>query len=297
MDADNTDRVSANTSDNTASAQSCPGRGGEGAWHRGQLCRCEVASGFRLWMRSTATGVCWWTGIGGWWHAGHSSTRRSQAADHSMTFVVAVQLTSDAGLRALLTEASTGNQLAARVVLQAMLGRMVRMALRDPKASIDDYLSALWCQIQTYPLASRPDRIAANLSMDTFKSLRNDQRWLHRAEVLIWAPQMFLDEFAQGAPCHVEPRRYRVRQRDVGRRHSASRPYAPAHRCPNPGPPGERLSGRARSPRREPAPRIHSRIGAGALQSGGSPTRGPCPPSRRCCVNGQHQTRVGQHRW
>lgn len=113
--------------------------------------------------------------------------------------LAAVQLTSDAGLRALLTEASTGDQLAARVVLQAMLGRMVRMALRDPKAGIDDYLSALWCQIQTYPLASRPDRIAANLSMDTFKSLRNDQRWLHRAEVLIWAPQMFLDEFAQGA--------------------------------------------------------------------------------------------------
>lgn len=112
--------------------------------------------------------------------------------------LAAVQLGSDAGLRALLTEASKGDQLAARVVLQAMLGRMVRMALRDSKASIDDYLSALWCQIQNYPLASRPERIAANLSMDTFKSLRNDQRWLYHAEVLLWAPQMFLDEFAQG---------------------------------------------------------------------------------------------------
>ena len=88
----------------------------------------------------------------------------------------AVQLRPDAVLRALLTEVSNGDELAGRVVLQAMIGRMVRMAIRDPKASIDEYISALWCQIQNYPLASRPDRVAANLSMDTFKSLRREQR-------------------------------------------------------------------------------------------------------------------------
>ena len=110
----------------------------------------------------------------------------------------AVQLRPDAVLRALLTEVSKGDELAGRVVLQAMIGRMVRMAIRDPKASIDEYISALWCQIQNYPLASRPNRVAANLSMDTFKSLRREQRWLLHYEILQWPPQMFVDELGSG---------------------------------------------------------------------------------------------------
>ena len=105
----------------------------------------------------------------------------------------AVQLRPDAALRALLTEVSTGDELAGRVVLQAMIGRMVRMAIRDPSAGIDDYLSALWCQIRSYPLASRPERIAANLSMDTFKSLRRDQRWMQHFDVQPCPPEAFLD--------------------------------------------------------------------------------------------------------
>ena len=53
-----------------------------------------------------------------------------------------------------------GDQLAGRVVLQALIGRMVRMAQRDPRAGIDDYLARLWCVINSYPLiaTSRADR-------------------------------------------------------------------------------------------------------------------------------------------
>jgi hypothetical protein len=65
----------------------------------------------------------------------------------------------DAVLGALLTEVSTGDQLAARVVLQAMLGRIIRMAGADPAAGVDDYVSALWCRIRSYPgRAAQPDR-------------------------------------------------------------------------------------------------------------------------------------------
>ena len=60
---------------------------------------------------------------------------------------------ADAVLGALLTEVSRGDHLAARVLVQAMLGRMVRMAGRDSSAGVDDYVSALWCRIFTYPLA------------------------------------------------------------------------------------------------------------------------------------------------
>ena len=98
----------------------------------------------------------------------------------------AARLNSDPVLVALLTEVSVGDQLAGRVVLQALIGRMVRMAQRDARASIDDYLAQLWCMINTYPLTRRPARIAANLSMDTMKAVLAERRWLGRGEVTLW---------------------------------------------------------------------------------------------------------------
>ena len=100
----------------------------------------------------------------------------------------------DAVLGALLTEVSKGDHLAARVVLQAMLGRIVRMACRDSTAGVDDYVSALWCRICAYPLAARPCRIAANLSMDTLKAVFREKRWLREGEVTPWPPEVFWDE-------------------------------------------------------------------------------------------------------
>ena len=188
----------------------------------------------------------------------------------------AVQLRPDAVLRALLTEVSKGDELAGRVVLQAMIGRMVRMAIRDPKASIDEYISALWCQIQNYPLASRPNRVAANLSMDTFKSLRREQRWLLHYEILQWPPQMFVDELGSGTEATLESRRHRGEGRCVGPRHSSSWLSAQSHRLRDTNLAGEHLSRRARSSSGEPSLSIHSRCGAGALQSSRTQTRRPC---------------------
>ena len=100
----------------------------------------------------------------------------------------------DAVLGALLTEVSNGDHLAARVLLQAMLGRIVRMAARDPQAGVDDYVSALWCRICSYPLSARPSRIAANLSMDTLKTVFAEKRWLREGEVTPWPHEVFWDE-------------------------------------------------------------------------------------------------------
>ena len=97
----------------------------------------------------------------------------------------AARLNSDPVLAALLTEVSIGDQLAGRVVLQALIGRMVRMAQRDPRASIDDYLAWLWCVINSYPLQRRPVRIAANLSMDTLKAVSRERRWLGRGDITL----------------------------------------------------------------------------------------------------------------
>jgi hypothetical protein len=112
--------------------------------------------------------------------------------------LAAAQGCPDAILGALLTEVSKGNQLAGRVILQALLGRIVRMATRDPWAGVDDYVAALWCRIQTYPFTSRPTRIAANLSMDTLKTVYDERRWLREGEVPSWPPEAFCDERPSG---------------------------------------------------------------------------------------------------
>ncbi len=111
----------------------------------------------------------------------------------------AARLNSDPVLAALLTEVAIGDQLAGRVVLQALIGRMVRMAQRDPRAGIDDYLAWLWCGINSYPLSRRPARIAANLSMDTLKAVSREHRWMGRGDVTLWSSSESLEELLEPA--------------------------------------------------------------------------------------------------
>lgn len=106
---------------------------------------------------------------------------------------------SDGVLHALLGESGQGDQIAGRVVLQSMVGRMVRMAHRDVKAGVDDYVAALWCEISTYPLTRRPVRIAANLALDTLKAVQREHRWVVRGQVTTWPPGEWLDELFDSA--------------------------------------------------------------------------------------------------
>jgi hypothetical protein len=106
----------------------------------------------------------------------------------------AVRLDSDPVFAALLAEVSIGDQVAGRVVLQALLGRMVRMAQRDPRSSVDDYLALLWYVINNYPLQRRPARIAANLSLDTLKAVSREHRWLGFGDVTLWPSSESLEE-------------------------------------------------------------------------------------------------------
>jgi len=110
-----------------------------------------------------------------------------------------VRTDPDGGLAALLAEAAAGDGLAGRVVLQSMIGRLVQLARRDAQAGVDDYVSAMWCVIRTYPLARRPVRIAANLALDTLKAVCREHRWVVRGEVTTWPPGELLDEILHGA--------------------------------------------------------------------------------------------------
>ena len=131
------------------------------------------------------------------WSERHEALMGYESLDD---LLLAAQGQPDAILGALLTEVSNGDQLAGRVVLQALLGRIVRMAGRDPSAGVDDYVTALWCRIQTYPLATRPESIAANLSMDTLKAVYAEHRWLREGEVTPWPPEAFLQDCYPSIP-------------------------------------------------------------------------------------------------
>jgi hypothetical protein len=91
----------------------------------------------------------------------------------------------DRVLNGLVAAVLVGDRLAGRAVLQSQLGRLVRMAARDPVAPVDDYVSAFWCVLARYPLERRPVRIAANLALDTLKLVRRDRPWTGRGPVAV----------------------------------------------------------------------------------------------------------------
>ena len=130
------------------------------------------------------------------WAERHAVLTPCQSLNDVLTVA---RLNSDPVLAALLTEVSAGDRLAGRVVLQALLGRMVRMAQRDPRSDVDDYLACLWCVINGYPLERRPVRIAANLSMDTLNAVWRERSWLGGGEITLWPSSEALEELLQPA--------------------------------------------------------------------------------------------------
>ena len=74
-------------------------------------------------------------------------------------------------LAALLRLGSAGQPLAHRVVLQTMLGMVVRLCAGRP-ALLAEAISELWLAIVDYPLDRRPRAIAANLAWTVRRALR-----------------------------------------------------------------------------------------------------------------------------
>lgn len=103
------------------------------------------------------------------WAARHTALRG--CADPAAV-LAAIPLDADPVLEALLRESARGSLLAARTVLQSMLGKVVLMARSDPAAGTDAYVVAMWERIRTYPIDRRPTHIAGNLALDARKLAR-----------------------------------------------------------------------------------------------------------------------------
>lgn len=83
----------------------------------------------------------------------------------------------DPTLRRLIAIAQAGGpdaRLAAFIIVKSMLGKLILMA-RTERSDIADWIGALWLIIHDHPLRRRPQRIAANLSLDTRKAVLASQ--------------------------------------------------------------------------------------------------------------------------
>lgn len=102
----------------------------------------------------------------------------------------------DAALHFLISQAQQGDSLAARTVLQTMLGKLVLVSVQSARPSLTqqaafvDLTSQMWVTVANYPLADRPNKIAANLWMDCAKQAR--RLWTssphHRSEDRPYSP-------------------------------------------------------------------------------------------------------------
>lgn len=82
---------------------------------------------------------------------------------------------ADEVLHFLVAEHQAGDPIAGRVVLQAMIPKIITMARGWQRTQVDpmgDLVSQMWIQIDQYPLVARPRKVAANLAMDSLKHVR-----------------------------------------------------------------------------------------------------------------------------
>lgn len=82
---------------------------------------------------------------------------------------------SDDALTAVLVRiAQDGDQLAGRVVLQAMLPRLWSLCCRDPRHDMADYVCAAWLRLMSFPVERRPQAVIVNLSLDCLRQLSRE---------------------------------------------------------------------------------------------------------------------------
>lgn len=110
--------------------------------------------------------------------AGWAAVEPALAAAAQLTDVLTlIRRRPDEVLAALLRLGADGDNLAHRVVLQTMLGRLVRLCASRP-GTLAEAVSELWLAIVEYPLDRRPRSIASNLAWTV-------QRRLARPAVLV----------------------------------------------------------------------------------------------------------------
>ena len=116
----------------------------------------------------------------------------------------------DALLGALIRLAQSGQTMAGRTVLQAMLPKLTRFAhttrptseSTEPEDHRHVIVATFWTVLAGYPIHRRPSRVAAGLALDTLHALTADTR---AAAVEFPVPADALDQVASGQVEDEEP--------------------------------------------------------------------------------------------
>lgn len=107
----------------------------------------------------------------------------------------------DTVLSFLIGRYQAHDHLAGRTVLQAMLGKVVKMSYTGIAAeqpdSLNDLVTQMWCQISRYPLERRPRSVAANLALDTLKATQRE--WTRTGEIPV-PPSVVVAELEAQVP-------------------------------------------------------------------------------------------------
>ena len=95
-------------------------------------------------------------------------------------------LTRDDVAAALVRLAQTGDNLAGRVIVQAMAPRLARIARRDPNHDLAEYVGAAWLVMMGFPIDQRQGAVLVNLSLDALKRLSRDASRRRREYDTAW---------------------------------------------------------------------------------------------------------------
>ena len=99
--------------------------------------------------------------------------------------LISVRFNPDRVLTELISACHTGHKQAGRIVVQALLPKLIVMSRTYPYPSVEHLASALWIRISTYPLDRRPASVAANLTLDTKKDVLAEQRTIAALPLMV----------------------------------------------------------------------------------------------------------------
>ena len=80
----------------------------------------------------------------------------------------------DVTTAALIRLAQAGDQVAGRVVVQAMLPRLWSLCRRDHRHNLTDYISVAWLRLMSFPARQRGRAMMVNLCLDCLKWLSRE---------------------------------------------------------------------------------------------------------------------------
>ncbi|MCL2482860.1 MAG: hypothetical protein FWF43_05490 [Propionibacteriaceae bacterium] len=92
------------------------------------------------------------------------------------TVRVSIRSDPDTVLGELITACQAGHCTAGRIIVQALLPKLILMSRVYPYPSVDNLVSALWLRIGRYDLSRRPESVAANLFLDARKDVVAENR-------------------------------------------------------------------------------------------------------------------------